>query len=959
MLTLFPYTLIRVAGGSFDKMAQFKTPELDKYLTEIELSIYEYEQFKLSFSEELLSWIKIQENPKIQNILQNFRRDIYNDRAYKERWENDVIPLLPLKLQSDYKAFRNLQNIIKQVKNNARNAYLQSLYDTRKILQEQSKDPILLKGLALAAPDLLTSVSHFVKQDPVLFKKREINLENSLLKYISRYRSKTSPFSTFTTLTVSNYSEQKRDSPVTTIDNQVKSNIRLNSYLFYYLRNVLLQYDSLTENLLIRLNPTIHKKESSYSFVLNTNNVESFQNIIDNPVVELIKNIIDIHREGISKRSLCLQLTSYIDADYEELSKYIKQLIQTGFLEYNLGVSGTDPSWDESLISVLMPFKSNVLFIDIIISLLHSLRSVTQYFGQLSGDKRLSVLQEMHHDFRQVYNQIHEAIGLPAYERQTYEEWLNAKRILHQEATKAEDKIIENENSKETNDSELIFKKPFLQQLSTTFSLQARNMLYEDCIRDMPLNEALPESEVKKIIIDIDSLLNSLPAYDFQREEKLRMYQFYKDNYPDSSSVNVLTFYEDYYREVKIPIETYKSQINKKNNIDDLDYNKLVIPRYFNLINSNNQRSLQLNHWTENLIDILRQQDIQDTSRIHISQELLDKLPKPYLSIKSIAPLSLSSFIQFYNESGQLKGVVNAVFLGYGKMIGRFLHLFQPEVTDELRFLNHSVIPSEEIAAENTDASIFNANLHPFLLPVEIQSPGSQSSLPTRKQLPVHEFIVEPDETSETLILKHQSTGKIVTVYDLCFQTITGRSKLYQLLEVLNQKAHPSFFPLIKAINTYIDLRRQQTENSVTSSPLIYPRITFNSNVILQRQSWYFNSDILPKQNNHESEDEYFYRVRTWSKIHDLPTRVFVQCEDAKSANNVDKLKINRDDYKPQFIDFQSPLLVNLFAKIISRVSIQLKIVEMLPVEGNLLQCDSKTWITEHLVQWYYNNLNN
>jgi hypothetical protein len=63
--------------------------------------------------------------------------------------------------------------------------------------------------------------------------------------------------------------------------------------------------------------------------------------------------------------------------------------------------------------------------------------------------------------------------------------------------------------------------------------------------------------------------------------------------------------------------------------------------------------------------------------------------------------------------------------------------------------------------------------------------------------------------------------------------------------------------------------------------------------------------------------------------------------------------KTGRDDYKPQYIHFNNPLLVHLFERLTGKVPQVLKIEEMLPHAGHLATINGEKFVTEYVVQWY------
>ena len=131
------------------------------------------------------------------------------------------------------------------------------------------------------------------------------------------------------------------------------------------------------------------------------------------------------------------------------------------------------------------------------------------------------------------------------------------------------------------------------------------------------------------------------------------------------------------------------------------------------------------------------------------------------------------------------------------------------------------------------------------------------------------------------------------------------------------------------------------------------PRISIDNQLITQRMTWFFEVSELPFLQKNQSESDYFYAVQKWQKTHDLPNLVYVSIPHFQPENN----QINSDaapqgdDYKPQMIDFQNPMLISLFARIVKKVPSQLVVEEMLPTEEQIFSFDNKKYMMEAVMQ--------
>ena len=144
------------------------------------------------------------------------------------------------------------------------------------------EDP-LQKGLILSSQSFMKyGVTRYMRSDPKAPGKQELQAERNLIKYVSRIYAKTSPYSTFTSLSIKDVGSASR---VATVGNQegqdissdVISYIRLNNDLCKYFLEVLTKIPAIYQNFLMRLNPTIRIESDQFVCLTTMKNIESFQ----------------------------------------------------------------------------------------------------------------------------------------------------------------------------------------------------------------------------------------------------------------------------------------------------------------------------------------------------------------------------------------------------------------------------------------------------------------------------------------------------------------------------------------------------------------------------------------------------------------------------------------------------------------------------------------------------------
>ncbi|MCW3104367.1 MAG: Lantibiotic dehydratase protein [Bacteroidetes bacterium] len=963
-MKLFPDILIRIGGGSFNDLAPLKL-NIHAHLDSIEKKKQERDSFKQKLSDQLHAAIHDLDEPKDQNIILNLRRDIFNDKKIPLE---KVQAILPAFLVDELITYRNIRDEITALEKAGEEIYHAQILLIRQHLKELASEESLQKGLLLSSQSLLNRITDYIRTGDTL-KRKDLQTEQGLVKYISRMYAKTSPFSTFTNLSIGRLSETGAEKFLVekNKEGQVDSHIRLNNFLFKYLRDLLLKNKEVYRHFLLRTNPTLQVNDSGYLFLTNSNNIESFQRIPLQPILELFSELVRENKEGISYTALIDTIISneYVEASVEELRDYINQLIEYGFLEFNIGVSGIDPDWDIKFVEKLKTLEPfHIPHIAELSETLVKMRVLAAAYEKAEVVLRRKILSETHSAFRSVCMKLHEAAGLPENERKTpevlMEEYVQKQKqekekIMADTTYKATDDRPVQESEAETGE-EKREEEAFRHQSSTYFSFKPEQMFYEDTTIDFAPD--ISKMKIESFVRSVNDMLQELGIFAGQQDEKDEMLEFFRNKYGSHSSVSLLTFYEDYYREYKKP-EAERADRLKKEAIEKQKNNLPNAPAETKKqVPSVEARHNQGKKWLELFATALKEKNNGDNTEYQFTlQDIKQVNAACGLNIQSsLRPQSYGMFAQFYTEKNasgkeELKGVLNGTFPGFGKMMSRFLHLFDEDVTQTIRKWNLA-LSSSDLLIEDCDASYFNANLHPPLMPYEIWMPGGHNSLPSDNQLPITDF--ELCIADEELLLVHSETKQQAYVFDLGFQGHGGRSQLFQLLEKFSLSRYLYAAPLVNAIN---GLNPKSNKTEVTA----VPRILYENNVILQRKGWYVPKQFLPLRSTTESNWQYYMKVNDWRIQNKIPEEVFIFVNPNRNADNIDPgllKKIGRDDYKPQYIHFGDPLLVNLFEKLISKVPATLRVEEMLPSADSLLEFNSQKHVTEFVVQWYnYENI--
>jgi len=435
---------------------------------------------------------------------------------------------------------------------------------------------------------------------------------------------------------------------------------------------------------------------------------------------------------------------------------------------------------------------------------------------------------------------------------------------------------------------------------------EPQDIFYEDA--STTIHERLPAAALNAFIEKADRLLTLLEPADALQEERIRMRNFFLQHYGPDHQESITGFYHAYFlHEKKSALANQQEQSKHSSKMMDIP------------------AALQL---TINPAQV----------NMHVDGP-----------IPAASGAARGLFVQCYNElqDGQtvLHGVINAPLPGMGKVAGRFLHLFDPAVTKAFLEWNTALHPAQMLMELN-DGSTFNANIHPPLLPYEIGMPGGNNNYPPQRQIPLREVQVRYNAETDLLALYHTS-GPAIYAYDLCLESFYNRSHFYQLLAHFNTDHRLPLRQLIAAV----DQRHVHTFSPEQDIQLM-PRIVFEGTVILRRKGWLLSTAAVPVQANNETDAAYFVRFHTWRELHQLPEHIFLFLRSPYIPAAPDHPgKLQRDDYKPQYICFTQPLLLTLFKKLLSRAASYCYLEEMLP-HATQLQASGAT-VTEYMLHWY------
>lgn len=790
----------------------------------------------------------------INNGIQNIRRSIYNDKSIKPG---------DLKKTADYSdayaGYLALKEIYEKELSLFRSEFDTEIKDKRDVIKVLLDNPLLQNGFLISSDSLISSIDKYVPEVTVNKKNRQ--REIGYLKYLTRSIYKPTPFSSLTQLNRVSFKKQDAIIVSTPSSEEVTSFIRINNAIFQILRNYFVRIEEIYESLRISLNPSlvVDNEEGKCKILINKNNFEYFHSFDNNGVVNFIINFCNENPDIVYSElvKVCIE---NIAADEDSIKKYVKKLFNIGLIELDYFASGTDIDWIEKLLQEfpnIADSEPKTVVIHLLTVLNDCKNRYQENFGNINERK-------------QILDEAYQALKQSVF-------------LLRQASPKSE---MDQEKVSETfEDFKFLFKKEkiFLEDTSLKNDITLNKDFFEDKLKDMT-----------DLVLISDNFSNV-------KKRRNELFAFFSKNY-DQNEVNLLNFYEDYYRFLKENSNENQNALNMltpavdgSKIIDSFDY-------YFN-----------------------------DEKKVFIEAKQ---------KIKTNKNLSLSMFFQVAGNNI----IVNSSGWGYGRMSSRFLYMFDKEFYGDVVKQNNKLEKDDLIYSEVNDSSFFNANLHPPLFPFECIIPGGHKNVDQKHQIKVSDLLVRKNEENQELELFSPVFNKKIYVHDSCFQGVKGRSQLFNLLLNFSDKVTPSYGYLITELNKKYKVLLSETVE-------MFPRMTYSENFILQRQHWIINEKETAELNGFCDKDDHEFLVHfaKWAKKFNIPSEFFIILNISRSKDK----NFAPDDYKPQYINIYNPVFISFIKKLLSKAK-TVRISEVLPKSEDAVEMKKdNNYISEFLIQWY------
>ena len=478
MIKTFPHILCRVGGMPFSELEVIGFS--DEFLELNEKLIFiqdEFEKYKNIVIEHLKHFKPIDDN---FSTIRKIKKVVYKNRIVS-------IELIEIEsLNGQLERYNQLLSQYLKSKNKFQIEFEKEYQQQRLTIQNLAKQPNFQKALPLSSISFAKQLQRYLDKNPVDFKKKELQTERAVMQYLARMAAKTSPFSSFTTV---NYGTVRPDRFLKYVrssrtNQKNTSTCRYNNQVLELLQTLFLSKIDFLSKLNIRLNPTLEKQNSNYRFLINHQNIESFQTIEQQDFLTVIETYFE-EKSTFLVNDLIFSIINDYEIETEMVIDFLMELVAIGFFEVDFGYNSTTENW----LVILRDYIANVpctsrIDIEFVEILIRNLKD----FENTDLTLRITILEDSH----QLINE-----------------------FIHRHFNK-----------------------------NIQLELSPEQLIYEDVASDFELN--FDKKAVDKLVNSLHDLLQQV--HFIQGKERLQMTFFFKNNYDENEEIPLLDFYEQYYK---------------------------------------------------------------------------------------------------------------------------------------------------------------------------------------------------------------------------------------------------------------------------------------------------------------------------------------------------------------------------------------------------------------------------
>ena len=691
-------------------------------------------------------------------------------------------------------------------------AYDVALTKSLSAIYELSSPEPFRAALALASPTLFAATAGRWDNDRSAVEP--IRSAISLARYVYRAYTKTSPFSSFTMLGLSELRQATAGEHMVLQESAGGGQrISVNSLNFDLLWEGLISVPSIRSHVRCRVNPTLSCTPDRVSWYVSVHNRDLLNSLKSPPpwMIAYLNRLADNGNSMLPREAttfLC-EISSLTD---RQAGEYVTRLLQTGLLVFEPPARPTDPDWLTQMEQWLRSMPNDAS--RPILRTLSGIRSLAARIADADPAGRVEVIAEGEDTMGSLNR--HPLGGVfwemdRSWSRQGNRRSLAAYR------------------------SRRLF----------------RPLFYEDVRGPLNLNVSL--SRIERLCTVLHALAERCTLLAPHAVGRRALANFMSKRFAGESEMDFLTLLD--------AVQAHRREVATAQGASGwtlFDAKEVIA-----------QQSRRLAAWTQKIAKsvvskvsgrapnepvVLRFSDI-DSAAEHVEHWLRADRPTSYSATVQVGTTASGEIIWVMNDP--------TVWNGFGRAVSRFLPLFSDSVGKTLKAWNAAALGGATLLVENVDGSRFNGNLHPDIVAKEIALPGT--GVPTSVKRPVCISDLFIRRRGDDLHLRDRKTERRVMICDVGFQT-HGRSTVFELLNYFATGGPIMFQALLEEINRQWKVVTQEVASG--------PRIALENEVIVQRRTWTVPR-YLRDAASVATPPEWFRKANEWRQTADLPDQGF------------------------------------------------------------------------------------
>lgn len=418
--------------------------------------------------------------------------------------------------------------------------------------------------------------------------------------------------------------------------------------------------------------------------------------------------------------------------------------------------------------------------------------------------------------------------------------------------------------------------------------VQLQDLFYEDTI--VTNNESISVDKIADLSSELKKAYNTLNSFSLKEAKK----EWLNKSLKRESKISVLEFYKKIYLK----------------NIDDFTINDIEM--------------FDFNNFSGHI-----EKSDKYVNSINISNYLKNNKEKKTIPFGAYIQTDNSNFDNI---------VLNTFSNGYGANISRFLNFLPDKYSTSVRKHVEDLIP-DSLIIEIKDASIHNVNTFPQLSDGLIDLCDDSTIKKTFSLIPLTDIFIYSNKLGNISLIDKKDTP--VNIINFSLEGLNRRSKFMQFIDLFNEVDNYGYISILDRINFYFK------EFKLINSDFCYvPRLKFGDKLIIQRKKWFIKKDFLANilDEKNKSLHEIFLKINKFTKKNLIPNEVYLKIADrSPNAGNS-----QNDNYKPQYIDFRSPIFILLLSNLINKADDIIEITEMFPTLSDVIHHGGK--VKEYIV---------